>query len=129
MPTGDETILVVEDDPDVRAFVSTFLEVLGYHVLEAEDGPAAMRLLAKAPHVDLLFTDVVLPHGVNGRELAEEAHKRYPHLKVLFTSGYTENAVVHHGRLEEEVELVAKPYKREFLARRVRQVLNGAKND
>jgi PAS domain S-box-containing protein len=129
MPTGDETILVVEDDPDVRAFVSTFLEVLGYHVLEAEDGPAAMRLLAKAPHVDLLFTDVVLPHGVNGRELAEEAHKRYPHLKVLFTSGYTENAVVHHGRLEEKVELVAKPYKREFLARRVRQVLNGAKND
>ncbi|MEE9140782.1 MAG: PAS domain S-box protein [Alphaproteobacteria bacterium] len=129
MPTGDETILVVEDDPDVRAFVSTSLEVLGYHVLEAEDGPAAIRLLAKAPHVDLLFTDVVLPHGVNGRELAEEAHKRHPHMKVLFTSGYTENAVVHHGRLEEEVELVAKPYKREFLARRVRQVLNGAKND
>jgi PAS domain S-box-containing protein len=124
MAMGDETILVVEDDPDVRAFVVGALSVLGYEILEAKDGPAAMALLDDAPEIDLLFTDVVLSGGMNGREIAEKIRQRYPRVRVLFTSGYTSNAIVHHGRLDDNVRLLSKPYRREDLARRVREALD-----
>jgi len=89
MPAGSETILVVEDDPDVRAYVASALGVLGYTILKAEDGPSALALMKENPDVDLLFTDVVLPGGMNGRELADEIEKLNSDIKVLFTSGYT----------------------------------------
>ncbi len=125
-PTGGrETILVVEDNGEVRDYVAAQLRSLGYHVLEAANGPAALALLERAPEVELLFTDVVMPGGMNGRELADEACLRRPDLKVLFTTGYTESAIVHQGRLDPGVELLGKPYSRHDLARKVRAVLDG----
>ena len=121
---GKETILVVEDDSDVRAFVVAALGIIGYTVLEAEDGPAALSLLDDRHHIDLLLTDVVMPNGMSGRDVANEVLKRDPRIKVLYTSGYTDNAVVHHGRLDEDVELLGKPYTRETLARTVRRILD-----
>ena len=128
LPLGEETILVVEDDPDVRDFVVAALAMLGYRVLEAEDGPAALSLLDGAPQIDMLLTDVVLPRGMNGREVAEAVTERYPAIKVLYTSGYTDNAIVHHGRLDANAELLSKPYVRETLAKRVRQILDAEKD-
>jgi len=124
MPAGDESILVVEDDPDVRAFVTTALEALGYRVTEAGDGPAAVAIMDQGRDFDLLFTDVVLPGGMNGRQIADEYAKQYPRGKILFSSGYTENAIVHHGRLDDDAELLAKPYTREALARVMREILD-----
>lgn len=121
---GDETILVVEDYPDIRAYVVATLEALGYHVMEAEDGPAALAMLEQVPRIDLLLTDVVLPRGMNGRQVAEEIQKRYPRVKILFTSGYSEDAILHHGTLDEGAELLAKPYTRETLAQKVRVALD-----
>ena len=124
MPVGDEIILVVEDDPDVRRFLATSLEMLGYNILEAEDGPQARSVLNETSRIDLLLTDVVLPRGMNGREVADAARAHHPEIKVLFTSGYTENAVIHHRKVDEGVELLSKPYTRQVLAQRVRQVLD-----
>ena len=124
MPTGHETILVVEDDEDVRAFVCAALQVLGYHVLEAQDGPSALSVLDRVPDIDMLLADIVLPGGMSGREIAEEFRRRKPEIVVLFTSGYTENAIVHQGRLDSGVNLIAKPYRREALAERVRTILD-----
>jgi signal transduction histidine kinase len=122
---GSEKILVVEDDENVRQLVIVMLESLGYRVLAASDGREAMSALEGEAHIDLLFTDVVMPRGVSGRELADRAVKARPGLKVLFTSGYTENAIVHHGRLDEGVHLLSKPYQRGDLARKIREVLDG----
>ena len=122
--TGRETILVVEDDDRVRAYVVEQLSGLGYHVIEAENGPAALELLERSPDVALLFTDVVMPGGMNGRQLADAARRRRPDLKVLFTTGYTENAIVHHGRLDPGIELLGKPFSRAALAAKVRVVLD-----
>ncbi len=124
---GDETILVVEDDPLVREYVTAQLQTLGYTTLAAESGTAALVILDETPTVDLLFTDVVMP-GLNGRQLAEEVLKRQPGMKVLFTSGYTENAIVHHGRLDAGVLLLAKPYRKTDLARMVRVALDGTRS-
>ena len=124
MPGASETILVVEDDSDVRAFVVSALEAIGYTVIEAEDGPAALPLLDEEPHLDLLLTDVVMPGGMNGREVAKEVQKRYPGIKVLYTSGYTQDAIIHHAKLEEGVELLGKPYTWKTLARTIRRVLD-----
>ena len=124
MPQGEESILVVEDDPDVRSFVVAALEILGYTVFEAEDGRAALCLLDEIPDLDLLLTDVVMPNGMSGRDVADEVQKRYPQVKSLFTSGYTNDALAHHGRLDDGAELLAKPYTRETLARKVRHVLD-----
>jgi PAS domain S-box-containing protein len=121
----EETILVVEDDPDVRAYTIEVLRELGYRVLEAADGHAALRLLRDAAaSCDLLFTDVVLPGGMNGEQLAAEAHVARPGLKVLFTSGYARNAIVHQGRLDPGVELITKPFTYADLAARIRDVLD-----
>ena len=100
--TGSETILLVEDEENVRAYSGDILAELGYRVIAASDGHAALRLLGLHPEVQLLFTDIGLPKGMNGRQLADEALRRRPNLKVLFTSGYTRNAIVHEGRLAGE---------------------------
>ena len=121
---GHETILVVEDDDMVRRFAQEQLAALGYRVLEAGSGSEALDALDRADHVDLLFTDVVMPGGMNGRELAEAVRARSPRTRVLFSSGYTQNAIVHHGRVDPGVHLLPKPYRRDTLARRVREVLD-----
>jgi signal transduction histidine kinase len=120
-----ETILVVEDDEDVRANSVDNLRELGYRVVEAADGAAALRLIETDASVQLLFTDVGLPGGMNGRQLADEARLRRPDLKVLFTTGYARNAIVHHGRLDPGVELIAKPYTYAALAKKIRAILEG----
>ena len=124
LPPGDETILLVEDDELVHEYSAQALRSLGYRVLGARDGQEALTLLEGPEHVDLLFTDIVMPGGMNGRQLADEARKHRPDLKVLFTSGYTENAVLHQGKLEAGVQLISKPYRREELARKLRAILN-----
>ena len=124
-PRGGETILVVEDDAAVRSLVVQQLSDLGYHVLEAADGATAQETLKSDVEIDLLFTDVVMPGGVTGRKLAEEAQRSRPGLRTLFTSGYTENSIVHQGRLDAGVQLLSKPYKKQDLARKVREVLDG----
>jgi signal transduction histidine kinase/ActR/RegA family two-component response regulator len=124
--TGSETVLLVDDDDIVRATVGMMLEELGYTVVEASGGAEALALLERGELVDLLFTDVVMPGPVSGRQLAEEARKIAPNLPILFTSGYTENAIVHNGRLDPGLELLSKPYSREQLAAKLRRVLDGA---
>ncbi|MDQ4086914.1 MAG: PAS domain S-box protein, partial [Pseudomonadota bacterium] len=122
---GEETILVCEDDDDVRAYTLELLGELGYRVLEAQDGPTTLRLLQDPENrIDLLFTDVVLPSGMSGAELAREARAQRPGLKVLFTTGYARDAIVHDGRLDPGVELVAKPFSFTDLASRIRDVLD-----
>jgi signal transduction histidine kinase/CheY-like chemotaxis protein len=118
-----ETILVVEDDEDVRATSVESLRQLGYRVLDAPDGAAALRLLEREPGVQLLFTDVGLPGGMNGRRLAEEARRRRPDLRVLFTTGYARDAIVHQGRLDPGIELIVKPYTYAALAAKIRAVM------
>jgi signal transduction histidine kinase/FixJ family two-component response regulator len=125
---GTETILVVEDDVAVREAVVEILSELGYRVLKAGDAEAALSVLASGARVDLLFTDVVMPGPVKTRDLARRAQALMPGLKVLYTSGYTANAIIHDGRLDADVLLLSKPYRREELARRIRRVL-GSKAD
>jgi PAS domain S-box-containing protein len=120
---GSETILVVEDDPLVRNYVATQLNGLGYTTLTAANAAEALEYIDGVKNFDLLFTDVIMPGSINGRQLAEEAVRRRPSLRVLFTSGYTENAIVHHGRLDPGVLLLAKPYRKSDLARMVRIAL------
>jgi CheY-like chemotaxis protein len=103
------------------------VQSLGYTTLSASNGAEAMVTLEKVRSIDLLFTDVIMPGSMNGRELAEAATKRRPDLAVLFTSGYTENAIVHHGRLDSGVLLLAKPYRKADLARMLRKALAAAK--
>ena len=122
---GHETVLVVEDDDDVRDSVVETIRSLGYRVLEAADAQAALDLLETGSKVDLVFTDVVMPGPVQSPELARRARTLLPDVAVLFTSGYTEDIVFHGGRLDPGVDLLSKPYRREDLARRLRQVLDG----
>ena len=120
---GQETILVVEDDEDVREAAVAMLSDLGYRVLKAKDAASALTVIESGTPVSLLFTDVVMPGPLRSPDLARKAKERVPGLAVLFTSGYTENAIVHGGRLDAGVELLGKPYTREALARKIRQVL------
>jgi CheY-like chemotaxis protein len=121
---GPETILVVEDDKLVRDYVLTQLRSLGYVTLDAANGAEAMALVEAGHAFDLLFTDVIMPGAMNGRQLADEIAKRRPGLKVLFTSGYTENAIIHHGRLDTGVLLLAKPYRKSEMAGMIRVALS-----
>jgi PAS domain S-box-containing protein len=123
---GSETILVVEDDETVRETVVEMLADLGYRVLKAKDAESALSVLSSGVAIDLLFTDVVMPGTLRSPELARIARERRPGIAVLFTSGYTENAIVHGGRLDEGVDLLSKPYTREALARRLRDALRRA---
>jgi PAS domain S-box-containing protein len=122
---GTESILVVEDDDALRAYSVGILQELGYQVQAAGSGPSALELAA-ATSFDLLFTDMVLPDGMTGRALAEEARRHHPHMKVLFTTGYTRNAVVQHGRLERGMRLLSKPFTFADLASKVRALLDEA---
>ena len=122
---GTETILVVEDDDALRSYTVETLAELGYRVLPATNGAVALEILDSGNDIDLLFTDVVMPGGLNGRQLADEAVRRRPGLKVLFTTGYTRNAIMHHGRLDPGVEMVGKPFSSDELIRKVRAILDG----
>ena len=121
---GNETILLVEDDPLVRHFASNQLVRLGYCVLVSSNAREALARIDSGAAIDLLFTDVVMPGGMNGRELAEAARARRPGLRVLYCSGYSQDALIHQGRVNADVHLLNKPYRREDLARRVRAVLD-----
>jgi CheY-like chemotaxis protein len=123
-PGAGEVVLLVEDDDEVRATAADMLADLGYAVLKARDADAAHAIIESGAAIDLLFTDVVMPGGISSRDLARRVQQRLPGLPILFTSGYTDNAIVHGGRLDEGVELLSKPYTREDLARKLRQVLN-----
>jgi PAS domain S-box-containing protein len=123
---GSETILVVEDDPKVQSTVIELLTGLGYAVLKANDAEQALVVVASGVHIDLLFTDVVMPGSLRSPDMARRAVQLLPGLKVLFTSGYTQNAIVHGGRLDPGVALLSKPYSRQQLALKVRQVLGVA---
>ncbi|MEQ8347773.1 MAG: PAS domain-containing protein [Sneathiellaceae bacterium] len=124
---GSERILLVEDDELVRRHVAAQLESLGYRVIDAASGPAALEVLESDSQVDILFTDIIMPGGMNGRQLAEAALRLRPDLPVLFTSGYAENAIVHHGRLDAGVHLLNKPYRQQDLAAKLREVLEQAR--
>jgi len=126
-PVGNrdnEIILVVEDDKDLRAYLVEALRNLDYRVVSAQDAVAALGVIEHAANrIDLMLTDVVMP-GMNGRELAEQARKIRPDLKVLFMSGYSRNAVVHQGRVDPDVQLIQKPVSLQDLAARVRDMLD-----
>ena len=122
-----EVILVVEDDDMVRASAVSMLRDLGYACIHASDGDSALEMINSGVKFDLLFTDVIMPGAVKSRDLANEAQKLRPGLPVLFTSGYTENAIVHHGRLDEGVQLLSKPYSRDDLARKIRGLLKDSR--
>jgi CheY-like chemotaxis protein len=118
---GHETILVVEDDHLVKEYVLAQLHSLGYATLDAANASEALALVEQGCKFDLLFTDVIMPGTMNGRQLADRLLEDFPQLKVLFTSGYTENAIIHHGRLDTGVLLLAKPYRRRSGAGQVRR--------
>lgn len=122
-PGGGETILVVEDDPGVLAFEAETLTSAGYKVVEARNGADAIATIERGVAIDLLFTDVVLAGGMNGREVADRVRHARPHVKVLFATGYTQNAIVHHGRLDEGVQLLSKPFSANDLLSRVARIL------
>jgi PAS domain S-box-containing protein len=121
---GSETILIVEDDAELQSWSVSILDELGYSVMSASSGPEALKEIRSNKHIDLLFTDVVLPDGMTGRMLADEACRIRPSLKVLFTTGYTRNAIVHHGRLDPGVNLLSKPFSFDELALKVRTMLD-----
>jgi CheY-like chemotaxis protein len=120
---GAETILLVEDDAAVRRSVDTQLRSLGYQTIMASNAAEALQLVDRGEAFDLLFTDLIMPGSMNGRQLADEVRKRRPAAKVLFTSGYTEDSVLQRGLLDAGVLLLSKPYRKADLARLVRQAL------
>jgi PAS domain S-box-containing protein len=124
LPTGSETVLVVEDDHLVREHVTLQLRGLGYRVLVAREAGEALAAVEQNAGIDLLFTDVVMPGGMNGPVLAVRVRALQPRIKVLYTSGYTENAIIHNGQLDPGIQLLSKPYRKEDLARKVRAVLD-----
>ena len=118
-----KTVLIVDDEPTVRMLVIDVLEDLGFTVLEAGDGAAGLRILQSDTPVDLLVSDVGLPGGMNGRQLADAARQLRPELKILFITGYAENAVVGNGHLEPGMAVLAKPFAMSSLANKVRDIL------
>jgi two-component system NtrC family sensor kinase len=124
-----ETILLVEDDEEVNRFATEVLRDEGYDVISTHEGSSALRLLDANPHIQMLFTDVVLPGGMNGRQIADEARRRRPDLKVLFATGYTRNAIIHQGRLDADVDLLTKPFTPDDLVKKVRQILDTDSKD
>jgi CheY-like chemotaxis protein len=119
-----EVVLVVEDHEDLRSYSTGAVREMGYRVLEAADAKAALTILNSGVQVDLLFTDVVLPGGMNGRQLADAVLKDRPKMKVLFTTGYTRNAIVHNGQLDPGIQLLGKPFTYSDLAAKIRSVLD-----
>ena len=125
----DETILVVEDDEAVRVTSVEALRELGYRVIDVHDGPSALHVVEREPNIALVFTDVVLPGGMTGAALANAIRERYPQMKVLFTTGYARNAIIHQGRLDKGVHLLTKPFSFVQLAEKVRNVLDGLERE
>jgi CheY-like chemotaxis protein len=125
LPRGTETILLAEDDPSLLEMSATLLRRLGYTVLTAVNGIEALSLKNQRDigHIDLLFTDMVMPH-MSGKELSDRIRAIYPHTKILFTSAYTEGAIVHQRILDEGVTLLQKPFTPSMLAHKVREVLD-----
>jgi CheY-like chemotaxis protein len=123
--TRGETVLVVDDEPTVRMLIGEVLEELGYTAIEAADGAAGLKALRSAVRIDLLVTDVGLPGGMNGRQLADAAREARPGLKVLFITGYAENAVLNHGHLERGMHVMTKPFSMEALASRIKDLAAG----
>jgi CheY-like chemotaxis protein len=121
--TRGETVLAVDDEPTVRMLVSEVLGELGYNVIEAEDGPSSVRVLQSDIRIDLLVTDVGLPGGMNGRQVADAARQARPDLKVLFITGYAENAVLSHGHLDANMHILTKPFSMGDLANRVQELI------
>jgi CheY-like chemotaxis protein len=121
---GAESVLLVEDDDALRAYGVELLNDLGYNVLAATNAAGALEIIDRGHEIDLLFTDVVMPGGMNGRELADEAIRRRPRLKVLLTTGYTRNAIVHQGRLDPGLQMIGKPFTYQELGTRIRAILD-----
>jgi CheY-like chemotaxis protein len=119
-----ETVLVIDDEPLVRMLVVEALEELGYAAIEAGDGPSAMKVLSSDVRLDLLITDVGLPNGMNGRQVAEAARQLRPGLNVLFITGYAENAVLNHGHLEHGMQVITKPFEMAELGRRIQAIIS-----
>jgi CheY-like chemotaxis protein len=125
-PAGaGETVLVVDDEPTVRMLVVEVLEELGFTAIEAADGPAGLAVLQSPVRIDLLVTDVGLPGGMNGRQLADAARRARPELKVLFITGYAENAVIGHGHLDPGMHVLTKPFAMDALAGRISAIIEG----
>ena len=122
-PHGHETILVVEDDALVRGYVIAQLGGLSYRTLVASDGAAALALVDQGAEFDLLFTDMIMPGGMNGRELADAIVKRRGQIRVLYTSGYADSSIVHDGYLDPGIALLRKPYRKSDLAQKIREAL------
>jgi len=120
-----ETVLIVDDEPTVRMLVADALEERGYACIEAADGPTGLRILQGGERIDLLITDVGLPGGLNGRQVADAARVLRPGLKVLFITGYAENAVLNHGHIERGMEVLTKPFAVDDLAARIERMLQG----
>jgi CheY-like chemotaxis protein len=121
---GDgEVVLVVDDEPSIRMLIADVLADTGYSVIEASDGPAGLRALQSGARIDLLITDVGLPGGMNGRQVADAARKLRPELRVLFITGYAENALVGNGHLEKGMHVLAKPFEVERLANKIRELI------
>jgi CheY-like chemotaxis protein len=123
-PGGNETVLVVEDDAAVRTVAVSILKSIGYRVLEAPDGRAALEIVRAPDTIDLLFTDLVMPNGIGGQDLLRAARASRPGLKALFTSGYSEQFIKQRGDGIDEVTLLGKPYRRQQLAEAVRRALD-----
>jgi CheY-like chemotaxis protein len=114
---------VIDDEPSIRMLITDVLSDTGYSVLEASDGPAGLRVLQSAARIDLLITDVGLPGGMNGRQVADAARTLRPDLKVLFITGYAENALMGNGNLEKGMHVLAKPFEVERLATKIRELV------
>ena len=119
----DRTVLVVDDEANVRMLIVDVLRDIGYEVLEAENGPSGLKLLMERSDIDLLITDVGMPGGMNGRQLADAARVHRPALKTLFITGYAETAVISHGRLERGMSVLTKPFALDVLANRVKSII------
>ena len=124
LPGGEETLLIVDDEEGLREFARETLQALGYNVFVCSDGKQALQLLEQNSSIDLLFSDVVMPGGINGYELAELTEKKYPELRILLTSGYTQNAEVRNNQARFATNLLSKPYTRRELASRLREILD-----
>jgi CheY-like chemotaxis protein len=125
-PSGEgEVVLVIDDEPTIRMLISEVLDEQGYSVMEAPDGPSGMRILQSDVRIDLLITDVGLPNGMNGRQVVDAARDMRPGLKVLFITGYAENAVIGNGHLDKGMQLIAKPFEMDALARKIRDLVKG----
>jgi CheY-like chemotaxis protein len=119
-----ETVLIIDDEPTVRMLVTDVLEGLGYGALEASDGNAGLKILDSEARIDLLITDVGLPGGMNGRQVADAARARRPGLKILFITGYAENAVLSHGHLEPGMHVLTKPFSMDAMSQRITDLLS-----